>query len=179
MKKNSNFLDLYTVFGIVMIAVGVAALVSQSSFRPDGNGIDLDKLSDLSTDGYSKVDVRVSTDGNSGIVLIQAGCYQVTANTELQQVESITNGQEGIVSVRPNSHDLMRDALNSLDIKVLMVKIVDIRDNNYIGWLVLQQGTKIVNLDSRPSDAIAIAVRTGAPVYMNDGLLKSQGKNIC
>jgi bifunctional DNase/RNase len=60
-----------------------------------------------------------------------------------------------------------------------MVKIVEIRNNTFIGRLILQQGNKVVSLDSRPSDGIAIAVRTGSPVYIKESLMKEQGKYIC
>jgi len=113
------------------------------------------------------------------IVTIIGGCYRITANTEISQIESISNGQEGKIGFRPNTHDLFKDTIDGFDMDVLMVKIVDIRNSTYIGKLILKQDDRILSLDSRPSDGVAIAVRTGAPIYIKDDLLKSEGENIC
>ncbi|MBI2547247.1 MAG: bifunctional nuclease family protein [Candidatus Aenigmarchaeota archaeon] len=177
-RKKLDSLKIYKIVSVIAIIVAIIALA-----RPYLTSTEvvtkLLPISELSTQGYTKVDVQVSSDGNTGTVTIQGNCYQINANTELSQVESIANGQEGKVGFRPDSHDLIKDALDGFDIKVVMVKIVDMQNNTFIGRLVLKQDGKIVSLDSKPSDGIAVAVRYGAPVYIKDDLLKSQGKNIC
>ena len=60
-----------------------------------------------------------------------------------------------------------------------MVKIVDLKENNYIGKLIIQQGNKVLSLDSRPSDGIALVVRTNSTIYFKESLLKEMGKYIC
>lgn len=136
-------------------------------------------ITELSTEGYMNVDVIVNPALNPNLIALATQCYQLTANTEPSQVQSIANGLEEKIGSRPNTHDLMRDALDSLDIQVVMVKIVDIQNNTFIGNLILKQGDKIVSLDSRPSDDIAIAVRTGAPIYIRDDLFQAQAKYVC
>ncbi|MBI1978842.1 MAG: bifunctional nuclease family protein [Candidatus Aenigmarchaeota archaeon] len=177
-RSRGDELGFYKIISVVAILVAVAAFA-----RPYFSGVDavtpLLPIEELSTSGYTKVDVQVSASENAGIVTIQGGCYQVTATTELSQVESIANGQEGRVGSRPLTHDLFKDAMESLDVVMVMVKVVDMQDNTYIGRMILKQGDRIVSLDSRPSDGIALAVRTGAPVYMKDDLLKSQGQYVC
>jgi len=178
MVKSKDSLKLYKFVSIAAIAIAVVALV-QPYFSKVDVVTSLLPIDELSTQGYTKVDVKVSVDGNVGVVVIEGGCYQLTASTEFSQVESIAKGQEGKIDFRPMTHDLFADALESLDADVVMVKIVDIQNNTYIGRLILMQGEKIVSLDSRPSDGIAVAVRTAAPIYMKDDLLRSQGQNIC
>lgn len=136
-------------------------------------------LPELSTVGYVKVmpDAAVTEEG--GAVSLTGGCYQVIASTDATQAESIINGLEGKISVRPNTHDLMKDAFQNLGIEVVMVKVMDIKDNTFIGRLILRQENKILSLDSRPSDGIAIAVRTNATIYMKEDLMKKMGKYIC
>ncbi len=176
-SKTANSLKVYKIISVIAIIVAAIAL-AQPYFSKVDVVTSLLPINDLSTQGYTKVDVQVSAAENVGVVVIQGNCYQLTATTELSQVESIANGQEGKVGFRPGTHDLMKDALDSLDVNVVMVKIVDMQNSTYIGRLILKQGDRIVSLDSRPSDGIAVAVRTGAPVYMKDDLLKT-GKYIC
>jgi len=178
MVKGRDSLKAYKIISLIAIVVAVVAL-AQPYFSKVGVVAPLLPIDELSTQGYTKVDVQVSLSGSIGVVVIQGNCYQLTATTELGQIESIASGQEGKVGYRPMTHDLFSDALEGLDVDVVMVKIVDMQNNTYIGRLILKQDNKIVSLDSRPSDGIAVAVRTGAPVYMKDDLLKAQGKYIC
>jgi bifunctional DNase/RNase len=60
-----------------------------------------------------------------------------------------------------------------------MVKITEVKNNTFFGKLILRQNGKILSLDSRPSDATAIAVRTNSPIYVKTELLKEFGKKIC
>ena len=178
MAKARDSLKAYKIISLIAIVVAVVAL-AQPYFSKVDVVMPLLPIDELSTQGYTKVDVQVSVSGNVGVVIIEGNCYQVTATTELSQIESIASGQEGKIVYRPMTHDLFKDALESLDVDVVMVKIVDMQNNTYIGRLILKHGDRIVSLDSRPSDGIAVAVRTGAPVYVKDDLLKSQGKYIC
>jgi len=178
MVKAGDSLKAYKIISVIAIVVAAIAL-AQPYFSKVGIVAPLLPIDELSTQGYTKVDVKFSVSGNIGVVIIEGGCYQLTATTELSQIESIASGQEGKVSYRPGTHDLFKDALGSLDVDVVMVKIVDMQNSTYIGRLILKQGDRIVSLDSRPSDGIAVAVRTGAPVYMKDDLLKAQGRYVC
>ena len=137
------------------------------------------QISELSTVGFVEVKPDAGIIDNSGVVSLTGGCYQVTANTDVVQAESIINGLEGKIPVRPSTHDLMKEVFETMNIKVLMVKVVDLKDNNYIGRLIVKQGDKILSLDSRPSDGIAIAVRTNSTIYFKESLMKERGKYIC
>jgi len=68
-----------------------------------------------------------------------------------------------------------------LDAKVLMVKITELKDNTFFAKLFLVKGNLILSLDSRPSDAIAIAARADykVPIYVNENLLENVGEKIC
>lgn len=137
------------------------------------------EISDLSTVGFIEVRPEVAVSGDVALVSLVGGCYQVTANTDIPQAESIANGLEHKISVRPNTHDLMKEIFDNLGIKVLMVKVVDVKDNNYIGRLIIKQGDNVMSLDSKPSDGISIAVRTNSTIYFKESLMKERGKNIC
>ena len=72
---------------------------------------------------------------------------------------------------RPMTHDLFLDALTNLDTTVERVEIVDQRGTTFFAKLVLRQGERLIELDARPSDAIALAVREGAIIVMSDDVL--------
>jgi bifunctional DNase/RNase len=135
---------------------------------------------DLSTAGFIKIDsVTAEIANNSGVVTLRGGCFAVTAFTDTVQAESIMNGLAGVVKERPGTHDVIKDAFKNLGIEVVMVKIVDIKNNNFIGRLILKQGNSILSLDSRPSDGIALAVRTNSSIYFKADLMQQYGRNIC
>lgn len=177
MAKKKETLSFYKGLSILALVIAIVA-IAQPYFKSQPLPQFL-PISELSTEGYTKVDVQASVSENVGIVIVTGNCYQITATTEPSQAESIANGINGKVGFRPNTHDLVKDALENLDIDVVMVKIVDIQENTFIGRLILKQDDKIVSLDSRPSDGIALAVRTGAPIYIKDDLLIQQGRYIC
>lgn len=138
-----------------------------------------EQVSELSTVGFVEVKPDAAIIDNAGVVSLTGGCYRVTANTDFVQAESIINGMQGKIPVRPNAHDLMKDVFESLGIEVVMVKIVDVQDNNYIGRLIVRQDDQIISLDSKPSDGIALAVRTNSSIYFKESLMKERGENIC
>ena len=137
-------------------------------------------IPDLSTVGYAKIEkIDVNVLSDIGIIKLYAKCYEITAYTEKSQAESIKETIIGKRSFRPNTHDLFADVLKNLNIQLLMVKIIDLRNNTYIGRMIVKQDNKILSLDCRPSDGTALALRVGAPIYIKESLLRSYGKYIC
>ena len=78
---------------------------------------------------------------------------------------------EGTKTGRPLTHDLMLDALTNLDSTVDRVEITDVQGQVFYAQLILRCGDRIITLDARPSDAIALAIRQDAPIYMTDAVL--------
>jgi len=112
-------------------------------------------------------------------VSLKAGCYLIEATTDACVAQAIQKGIEKKVDFRPTVYDVIFDIFKNLGIKVLAVKIVDMRENTFIGQLIIQQKDKVLALDIRPSDATAIALRANAPIYINETLAKNVGKYIC
>lgn len=79
---------------------------------------------------------------------------------------------EGSKFSRPMTHDLFLDALTNLDASIERVEITAVEGQTFYARLVLHQGQRSVSLDARPSDAIALAVREGAPLFMAEEVLK-------
>jgi len=138
-------------------------------------------LPELSTAGFTEVNLSVEIQDNYGTVFLGNDCYVVSADVERSQAVSIQDGIDGKVGPRPNTHDLFNDLLENLDVKIMMIKITHVEDNAYRSNFILRQGNIILNFDARPSDAIAIAARTEylVPIYFNETLLKEVGTKIC
>jgi uncharacterized protein len=72
---------------------------------------------------------------------------------------------QGAATPRPMTHDLMADMLEQLDAEVLRITVTELRDNTFYASITVQQNGSEIDIDSRPSDAIAIAVRAEAPIF--------------
>ncbi|NMB46505.1 MAG: bifunctional nuclease family protein [Firmicutes bacterium] len=84
------------------------------------------------------------------------------------EASAIAMELEGIKPPRPLTHDLMRDLLSKLDAQVDQVVISDLRDETYYGSIVLKTVAGTVEIDARPSDAIALALRTESPIFISE-----------
>ncbi|MBS4020964.1 MAG: bifunctional nuclease family protein [Dethiobacter sp.] len=79
---------------------------------------------------------------------------------------------QGEVPPRPLTHDLLKSAINHLGGEVEKIIITDIRDNTYFAEIYIRHNNSITAIDSRPSDAIALALRCGAGIYMSPRLIE-------
>jgi bifunctional DNase/RNase len=90
----------------------------------------------------------------------------------LSEARAITLGLEDITPPRPLTHDLTKRMLDLLNASVERVVISDLKDNTYYAILNLRAGRKTWEVDSRPSDAVALALKFGAPLYLSRGLVR-------
>jgi len=94
----------------------------------------------------------------------------------LLEASSIATALENINTPRPMTHDLVKNILDSLGVKIVRVEVNDLKDNTYYALLHLEVDNKRLVVDSRPSDAIAIAVRTNAPIFVEESVIKKSAK---
>lgn len=170
------------VVGLFLVVVLFAVYILLQRIFYVQPGLDYFSLiPELSIVEYAEVEIDAYVDEETGlgVVTLTGGCYSVTATTEEIQANSIANGLIGYIGPRPGTHDLVKDALDQLGVEVVMVKVTEVRDDTFIGKLILRKGNRIISLDARPSDATAIAVRMGAPVYVKNELMENYGENIC
>ncbi|MBM3664538.1 MAG: bifunctional nuclease family protein [Actinobacteria bacterium] len=78
---------------------------------------------------------------------------------------------QGTESPRPMTHDLITEMIDGLRAEVSRVTVTEMRDNTFYALIHLRTPGPDVEIDSRPSDAIAVAVRAGAPIFASDDLL--------
>ncbi len=94
----------------------------------------------------------------------------------LLEASSIATALEHIPTPRPMTHDLLKNILENLGVKVIKVEINDLRDNTYYALIHLDVKGKRLVVDSRPSDAIALALRVEAPIYVDEDVLRKSAK---
>jgi len=87
------------------------------------------------------------------------------------EAEAITVALQEVEVSRPLTHDLIRNMLSSFQARILRIEIVNLRENTFYGNIVLEQNGRELNIDSRPSDAIALAVRAHVPILVNPDVM--------
>lgn len=88
------------------------------------------------------------------------------------EATAIAFAQQGVQPERPLTHDLLRDVLESLGRSVVRVDITELRDGIFFAELVFDNG---VTVSARPSDAIALALRTASPLFAAESVLEQAG----
>ncbi|MFH0938056.1 MAG: bifunctional nuclease family protein [Planctomycetota bacterium] len=85
-----------------------------------------------------------------------------------QEALAIDRKLKEIAVARPLTHDLLCDIIKKLGGKLLRIVVNDLRDDTYFALLEICRGEEIIQVDSRPSDAIALAVRTSAAIFVEE-----------
>lgn len=121
--------------------------------------------------------VRVDLQSKSPVVLLQeaSGARTLPIFIGPPEARAIALALEGVVTERPMTHDLIRDLLEALGAALSRVVITELRETTYYAEMHLEAGGRQLVVSSRPSDAIAVAVRTGTPLFVADELLESEG----
>jgi len=91
------------------------------------------------------------------------------------EAESITVALQEVEISRPLTHDLLKNLFSQFNGKILRVEIVALKEDVFFGNIVAEKDGKIINIDSRPSDAIALAVRAHVPVLVSQVVLDEAG----
>jgi hypothetical protein len=85
---------------------------------------------------------------------------------------AIDRNLKGKKTPRPMTHDLLENVIQGLDSKLERIVVTELRDRTFYAKLVLRRNGKAVEIDSRPSDAIALAVQMRAPIYVEESVLE-------
>ena len=89
----------------------------------------------------------------------------------LLEASAIATELEKIQLPRPMTHDLLKNILDDFKVDVMKVEVNDLQDNTFYATIYLKMGNKKHAIDSRPSDAIAIALRTNSPIYVSEEVI--------
>jgi len=121
------------------------------------------KIKGLMMDPLTNAPIVVLQDTGSDTLLpIWVGIFE--ANAIALQIEKVD-------TPRPMTHDLIKGLLNHLNAKVTKIVVTELKDNTFYAMIFLDVGGKVVTVDSRPSDAIALALRTDSPIYVTEDVI--------
>ncbi|MBI5675338.1 MAG: bifunctional nuclease family protein [Nitrospirae bacterium] len=87
------------------------------------------------------------------------------------EADSIALAMGKIVTPRPMTHDLIKNVVSELKMKITKIVITDIIENTYYAGIYVDQGEEEIVIDSRPSDAIAVAIRVNAPIFVEEHVI--------
>jgi bifunctional DNase/RNase len=123
------------------------------------------KISGLIPDPMTNMPIVVLKDQSSGVVLpIWVGAFE--ANAIMMEIEKVT-------APRPMTHDLLKNLLVGLETTVRKVVVTELREDTFYAVIWLDRGGQSISLDSRPSDALALALRMDCPIFVDDEVLKN------
>lgn len=93
----------------------------------------------------------------------------------IYEAESITIALQEVEVARPLTHDLLTNIFQQLEARILRVEVVALRDDTFYGNIVAEKNGQTLNIDSRPSDALAIAVRAHVPILVERSVMEAAG----
>jgi uncharacterized protein len=121
--------------------------------------------------------IRVSLVSQNRVVILREidGDRHLPIWIGAYEAEAIAMELQGVTATRPLPYDLFRHLLSDLDASVQQIVIADLTDQIFFARIVIDMQGRTLELDSRPSDAIAIAVRTGARILIADAIMEQVG----
>lgn len=121
-------------------------------------------------------EIAVSGDENQFLALLRSPDGEILPiQIDAMQAIAIAAGRSKEGLERPLTHDLMVSVLELLGVTVTRVEVTDLRDGTYYALLILDRSGVPFEVDARPSDALAIAVRVGAPIFVAPEVLEVSG----
>ena len=92
---------------------------------------------------------------------------------------TIDRNIKGKKTPRPMTHDLLENIIRDLNASLDRIIVNDLKDRTFYAKLILRRNGETIEVDSRPSDAIALAVRAKIPIYVHNTIIIEQGKKVC
>ena len=128
------------------------------------------KIRGLMIDPTANTPIVILKDINSDTMLpIWVGAYE--ANAIALEIEKIA-------PQRPMTHDLLKNVIDQMGASVKRIVVTDLIDNTFYAVIELMVGQRTIFLDSRPSDAIALALRSDCPIYVNEDVIKNSRNTV-
>lgn len=126
------------------------------------------RIRGLLMDPVTNTPIVILKDAGSDTVLpIWVGIYE--ANAIALEIEKVS-------TPRPMTHDLIKNVLTGLDARVHKVVVTELKDDTFYAVIWMEREGRIISVDSRPSDALALALRVDCPIYVDDEVLKNSKK---
>lgn len=123
------------------------------------------KIRGLVMDPVTNMPIIILRDANGASVLpIWVGIYE--ANAIALEIEKVT-------TPRPMTHDLLKNLLLGLEARVQKVVVSELKEDTFYALIWLEREGQVMSIDSRPSDALALALRMDCPIYVEEEVLKN------
>jgi uncharacterized protein len=124
------------------------------------------KIRGLMMDPVTNMPVVVLKEtAGTGVLPIWVGIYEANAIAlEIEKVQTLP---------RPMTHDLLRNVLTGLNVHVSRVVVSDLKDDTFYALIWMERDGQVLAMDSRPSDALALALRVDCPIYVEDDVTKN------
>ncbi len=123
------------------------------------------KIRGLMMDPVTNMPIVVLKDANGNAVLpIWVGIYE--ANAIALEIEKVQ-------TPRPMTHDLLRNVLLGLNVRVHKVVVNELREDTFYALIWVERDGQVMSIDSRPSDALALALRVDCPIFVDEEVLKN------
>jgi bifunctional DNase/RNase len=127
------------------------------------------RIRGLLLDPVTNTPIVILKDANSDTVLpIWVGIYE--ANAIALEIEKVS-------TPRPMTHDLIKNVLTGLDAHVHKVVVTELKEDTFFAVIWMEREGRVISVDSRPSDALALALRVDCPIFVEDEVLKISKKS--
>jgi bifunctional DNase/RNase len=127
------------------------------------------KIRGLMMDPVTSMPIVILKDvGSSNVLPIWVGIYE--ANAIALEIEKVS-------TPRPMTHDLIKTLLHGLDAGIRKVVVNELKEDTFFAVIWIERNGELISVDSRPSDALALALRLDCPIYVDDTVLKSARSN--
>ena len=122
--------------------------------------------------------ITIDATSNAPIVILKAihGDQALPIWIGILEATAIATELEQVRLSRPMTHDLFKNFLDLLKITISKVEVCDLRDNTFYAQIYFSFDNQSHHIDARPSDAIALALRAGCPIYVEDQVLEKSGQ---
>ena len=134
----------------------------------------------MPVDSYTRMTISgVVMDPRSNLPVVmlkdESGRHLVPIWIGVMEASAIAAALEGVELPRPMTHDLLRNLLDELGAVVLRVDIPRIEESTFYGLITISQGGRLIEVDARPSDSLALAVRVGCEIGVSQQVLDKAG----
>jgi bifunctional DNase/RNase len=125
------------------------------------------KIRGLMLDPVTNTPIVILKDSGDTVLPIWVGVYE--ANAIALEIEKVN-------TPRPMTHDLIKNVLAGLDAQVHKVVVTELKEDTFYAVIWMEREGRIISVDSRPSDALALALRVDCPIFVEDEVLKTSKK---
>jgi len=122
--------------------------------------------------------IAVDSETKSPIVILKeiGGETTLPIWIGLLEAQAIASELEGVNFSRPMTHDLLRNIMELIDVKVIRIEVCDLKNNTYYALIHITHKGKKLSIDARPSDALALSLRVNAPIFVADAVIRKSVK---